>query len=97
MTPLIPQGLEPIAVWDANEPGWHAGPWRDRAAWVGEHVGDTVYIYRVGFYLLDTAFAVVSRFVPGERGSKRAEDGEPVTEDVIVPLAELPPERLLRP
>lgn len=97
MTVGIPEGLEPLAVWDPREPGYRDGPWRNRAAWAGEHIGDTKYIYRVEFYLLDTAFAVVSRFIPDDSGHKWASDGKPVTETVFVPLTGLPPAHLLRP
>ena len=93
---LIPEGLEPIGVWDANTPDWPRGPFRDRSEWIRQHVGNPNMIYRVTFYLLDTPFAVVDRFAADGNGFKWAENGEAVTETVFAPLGELPPDRLLR-
>lgn len=84
MTAIIPEGLEPLAVWDASSPGYMDGPWRERAAWTGERLGDTTYIYRVEFYVIDTAFAVVGRFIPNGDGRKQARAGGPLTETVFV-------------
>lgn len=94
-TPLVPDGLEPLAVWDATSPEWTRGPFRQRAEWVSRHVGNPVLIYRVAIYLIDAPFAVVDQFVPDGGGFKWAQDGEPVTETVFVPLSELPPAHLL--
>lgn len=106
----MPEGLEPLAVWDTHE---RLGPWRcggdgdreDRWAlmieaseWACSRVerpGDT---YRVEFYLLDMPFCVVYRHRRGEDGwlCWNPETRRPYEEEpVIVPLAELPPAYLL--
>lgn len=94
-TALVPEGLEPLGVWDANIPEYRRGPWRERAEWLGKHIGSPDFITRAAFYLLDAPFAVVDRFVVNSDGLKHAEDGEPVTETVFAPLAGLPPAHLL--
>lgn len=98
MSTLIPEGLEdlePLAIWDANTPDWIRGPWRERAEWVDEHLGETRYIYRAEFYLIDVPFAVVGRFVPDHGGLKWISGDKPVTETVTVPLTDLPPAHLM--
>lgn len=90
------EGLEPLAIWDASNPGWILGPWRERAEWVEEHLGSADFIYRTEFYLIDTPFAVVSRFVKNGDGRKWAKNGEAVTETGTVLLTGLPPEHLLK-
>jgi hypothetical protein len=94
VTAPIPEDLEPLAVWDAAK--GYCDHYVERSEWAKRHLGDPRYIYHVEFYLLDTAFAVAGRFVPNVAGLKWQKDGEPVTETVIVPLAELPPAHLLR-
>lgn len=91
------QGLEPVAIRDAKDPEWARNPWYRRAEWARAHLGNPDFIYRAEFYLIDTAFAVVSRFIPDSDGRKWARDGTPVTETATVLLTELPPEYLLRP
>lgn len=96
MTPAIPEGLEPLAVWDARENG--LGHYIERAEWVERHLGDPRFIYRAEFYLIDAPFAVVHKFARNGDGRKWAANGEPVTKPpVTVPLTELPPTHLLRP
>lgn len=107
MTAAIPDGLEPVAVWDARDP-LNSQPdvprWLESAEWAKAHIPRVNDTYRVEFYLLDTPFAVVHRFAVNAEGLKyaighlaRLDNREPATEPpVIVPLAELPPEHLLR-
>ena len=104
MTAVVPDGLEPLAVWDARD---CTGPWRvttggeefyrsfDAACWMVGHVERARDVVRIEFYLFDAPFAVAHR-VTGRFELDRA-TGEPEQEPpVIVPLAELPPARLLR-
>lgn len=70
-------------MWDM--PGgfetWTVSDPKEAASWLFAHLGPSAHLARVEFYVLDMAFAVAWPY-----------DGPPVT----VPLAELPPERLLR-
>jgi hypothetical protein len=95
VTAVIPEGLEPLAVWDAHDPG----PWRERTEWVDGQLGGRANLtYRIDFYLLDAPFAAVHRYRLDDSGHKfaKAPDGEIATEPpVIVPLAELPPAHLM--
>lgn len=89
---VIPEGLEPLAVWDVRG---DRGPWMRRAVpgtpgatrmieaaqWVCRNITPAASVYRVDFYLLDGPFAVVYCF-----------EAEPV----IMPLDGLPPEHLLK-
>lgn len=95
---VIPEGLEPLAAWDARDSSWAFGPYAERAGWVKQHLGDPRYVYRAEFYVHDTGFAVVHSYARNADGRKHDRpDGKIATEPpVIVPLAELPPERLLR-
>ena len=98
-TALIPEGLEPLAVWDAGSitdfsPEQHVetGRWHER------HIGRANDTYRVEFYLVDAPLAVAYRYKRNGDGFKYQdpETGEAATEEpVIVPLGELPPARLL--
>jgi hypothetical protein len=108
-TVVIPEGLEPLAVWDVRE---RLGPWRrctavgeethrsiDAAQWLIRNTSPARDIYRVEFYLLDAPFAVVHRYKRNTAGFKYQdpEAGSIAVEPpVIVPLAELPPAHLLR-
>ena len=104
MTALIPDGLEPLGVWDLDD---CTGPWRvttggeafyrafNSACWMVGHIERARDTVRIEFYVFDGPFAVVRR-VTGRFDLDRA-TGEPEREPpVIVPLAELPPEHLLR-
>ena len=99
---VIPEGLEPLAVWDAG-PGWVDGLVDERIAWARQHILRVNDTYRVEFYLIDAPFAVVHRFKLDANGRKYAlgeysfiSDGEPAREEpVVVPLGGLPPARLL--
>lgn len=104
----IPEGLEPLAVWDVRE---RLGPWRewtnggeetddsvDAVLWAMCNLAPSRNIYRIEFYLLDCPLAVVHRWKLGEDGRKFALEpgGEGVTEAPAVQmLAELPPAHLL--
>lgn len=98
MTAVIPEGLEPLGVWDTrtvDNAWWYH--WKTAVTWANRHIpraGDT---YRAEFYLIDAPFAVICRFKRDENGFKYQQDGEIATEPpVIVPLTELPPAHLLR-
>lgn len=92
----IPDGLKPIATWDAGDGLWARGPWRERADWATGHIGGTRFIRRIDFHLIDAPFAIVTRYKRTGSGAKYAENGEPALEDpAIITLAELPPEHLL--
>jgi hypothetical protein len=91
---------EPLGVWDTRgvESTWleHMG---EASEWARVHIPDAVRTYRAEFYLFDAPFAVVHRYKLDDSGHKFAWDpGQPPVTDppVIVPLAELPPERLLK-
>jgi hypothetical protein len=93
VTAVIPEGLEPAAVWDVRG---DRGPWLRRAVpetpeaarmieaaqWVCRNITPAANVYRVDFYALDAPFAVVHRF--------EAEG------PVVVLLDGLPPAHLLR-
>lgn len=101
----VPEGLEPLGVWDAGnmcEYGFLRTT-VERAAWAARHLGDPQFIRRVEFHRLgigDRAApaAVVHRYACNADGFKyNSPDGKTViVPPVIVPLAELPPEHLLR-
>jgi hypothetical protein len=92
----IPDGLEPIATWDAGDGLWIRGPWRERADWATTHIGGTRFIRRIDFHLIDAPLAIVTRYKRSGSGAKYAADGEPALEDpATVPLDELPPAHLL--
>jgi hypothetical protein len=102
VTALIPEGLEPVAVWDDTDPEWAEGTLSDRFFWTTGHspIGHVYRARRIAFYLLDGPFAVIYRYrndFRGYIGRERPPSGFPEDEPVIVPLAELPPEHLLRP
>lgn len=107
----ITEGLEPLAVWDTHERlgPWRAGGDEDReerwALMTGatdwakqQHIERLEDTYRVEFYLLDMPFGVVYRHMRifgrlvWNPETRRPHEEEPV----IVPLAELPPEHLLK-
>lgn len=97
---VIPDGAELLGVWDCNDQSsaWWTTRQPQMRDWAKAHierVNDTV---RLDFYLLDGPFAVAYRV-------RRDEDGKlifdqstqgAVTETAVQPLAELPPEHLLR-
>jgi len=99
----IPDGLEPVGVWDAG-PGWVDDVVGEKIAWAREHIDRVNDTYRVEFYLVDAPFAVVHRFKVNAEGRKYAighqsfiSNGEPAREEpVTVTLDELPPAHLLR-
>jgi hypothetical protein len=99
----IPAGLEPLAVWDTRDDAFWDGTGALLRAcgaitWAGQHIPGRNEAYRIEFYLLDGPYAVVSRYALNADGLKYAdpETGGATTEPpVIVPLAELPPARLL--
>jgi hypothetical protein len=94
--PGIPEGLEPLAVWDSTEPGWCDEHWRERTEWAVLHL-DAEFTYRAEFYLIDAPFAVVHKFARNGDGRKWAANGEAMTEPpAILPLTELPPAHLVR-
>jgi hypothetical protein len=105
---IIPEGLEPLAVWDCREPAWGLGrgwgiglacaeAFREAREWAEVNIDANHRTYRAEFYLLDAPFAVLYRYKRDEAGFLVVSEGEPVTEPpVIVPLAELPPAHLLR-
>lgn len=100
MTTLaIPEGLEPLAAWDARD-GYTVEKMQQTAWWIKDHLGRQLaaHVYRVEFYLLDGPFAVVSCYKLNADGFRHnGPDGKIATEPpVIVPLAELPPAHLLR-
>lgn len=103
MTALIPEGLEPLAVWDVRAADWRStlpGGAPGMTLWIWDHLGgNPSTIHRVEFYLPDTPFAVVYRYELEGEGFKYLDLAtmEAATEPpVIVPLAELPPEHLLK-
>ena len=108
VTALIPEGLEPLAVWDVRDPD---GPWGRRGTadrvnlmieainWAEARIDRSVDTFRVEFYLLDAPFAVAYRNMRDEdrRLVWNPETRCPYEEPpVIVPLAELPPAHLLK-
>lgn len=100
MTALIPEGQEPLAVWDAkNRPdNWTDGETQQMAWWMQTRMNRFASdAYRVEFYMLDGPFAVVCAFKRNGAGYKHnGPDGEIATElPELVPLTELPPEHLM--
>lgn len=101
MSTVIPEGLEPLAVWDAG-PGWIDAHVEEKITWAREHIERVTDTYRVEFHRLEIGdraapFAVVHRYARNENGYKHnGSDGEIATEPpVVVPLGELPPAHLL--
>ncbi|HEY2075193.1 MAG TPA: hypothetical protein VGH53_02550 [Streptosporangiaceae bacterium] len=109
MTATALESLEPLAVWDTHR---GQGPWRavsdeerridlmiEAYEWARPHIERTADTFRVEFYLLDAPFAVIYRHRRGQ-GARLAwnpETRRPYEEEpAVVPLAELPPEHLLR-
>jgi hypothetical protein len=101
VTAVVPEGLEPLAVWDArDEAFWDGHDALLRAcgaiAWAKDRIPARNDACRIEFYLLDAPFAVVTHFARDADGFKYAQDGQAVTEPpVVVPLDELPPAHLL--
>lgn len=103
MTALIPEGLEPLAVWDVRAAEWGStwlGDTRGAVLWIWDHLGgNPSTIRRVEFYVLDGPFAVVYRYALQDEGFKYQDLATweaAVEPPVIVPLAELPPAHLLK-
>lgn len=98
MSVAIPEGLDPVGVWDASSRRWVDEHWRERVAWAQQHIPDVDATYRVEFYLIDSPFAVVHRYGrnPGNHKHRDPATGEIARDEpVILPLAELPPACLL--
>ena len=102
---LIPEGLEPLAVWDTRDID---GLWRcggdicmlgEATRWANAHIREATRTYRVEFYLLDSPFAVLYRYKVDDDGRKFALEpgGDALTEEepVVQMLGELPPAHLL--
>jgi hypothetical protein len=100
MTALIPDGLEPIAVWDCNDRDgtWWTDGMPERIKWAKANVPRVNDTLRLDFYLLDAPFMVAYRIKRDLRGKlAQTPAGEPMLDEpVIVPLAELPPAHLLK-
>jgi hypothetical protein len=90
----LPELPPPVAVWDANEPGW-AHPrqrWEQRYAWARRYIELLPETFRIEFYLLDGPFAVVHRYQVNADGFRWRLNGAPAEKDLeIVTLPELPP------
>ena len=89
----------PLAVWDAGDP-LNCQPdvprWLESTEWAMAHIPRANDTWRVEFYLIDAPFAVVHRFAVNDAERKYFSGGKVAREEpVIVPLAELPPARLL--
>lgn len=86
MNVQIPEGLEPLAVWDVrgkwSDPG-AIGPWLcmtppgepfydsfHAASWVVGNIDRACDVFRIEFYMLDAPFAVVHRYKRNEDGFK---------------------------
>jgi hypothetical protein len=98
VTVVIPEGLEPLAVWDARC-GYHPLKGAAIAWWIKLNLAwDAADVCRVEFYVLDAPFAVVTRHKRNPDGFKftNPRTSEITGAPVIVPLAELPPAHLLR-
>jgi hypothetical protein len=99
--PAIPDGLEPLAVWDARDP-LNCQPdvprYLESTEWAKAHIERVNDTYRAEFYLVDGPFAVVHRYSADDTGRRLllAGDGELATEEPVVQmLDELPPAHLL--
>jgi hypothetical protein len=90
---------EPLATWNANDPGW--ADWRYRgeaSAWAKEHLPDADSTWRAEFFLVDAPFAVVYEFATDDEGRVRYDPAQrcPVmAEPATVILDSLPPAHLL--
>ncbi len=97
---VIPDGLEPLAVWDCNDRDgtWWTDGTPERIKWAKANVPRVNDTIRLDFYLLAAPFAVAYRIKSDVRGKlAQLPTGEPMLDEpVIVPLDELPPERLLK-
>lgn len=103
MTTTIPEGLEPLAVWDAGAPGWVDANVAEKIAWATAHIERVNDTYRVEFHRLEIGgrsapLAVVHRYKRNADGYKYQDpetDSIATEPPVIVPLAEPPPAHLL--
>lgn len=105
----VPEGLEPLGVWDCREPDWGLGrgwgigltcaqPLREMREWAMAHIEGVNETYRAEFYLLDGPFAVLYRYERDRCGFLVADDetGYPATASPVVQaLDELPLPHLL--
>lgn len=99
---LVPDGLEPLGVWDARD-SWVDDLVNERIAWAREHIPRVNDTYRAEFYLLDSPIAILYRYAVNTEGRKYAlarsefiADVEPATEPPVVQiLGGLPPAHLL--
>jgi hypothetical protein len=96
----LPDGIEPLAVWDANDPdGLYCRHLVDAAIWSNEHLPDGGWnVHTVEFYVMDIPFALCYGFRRDDDGklyvdpeTGRLEQTGPVT----LLLDELPPRHLL--
>jgi len=91
--------VAPLAVWDANAPGYFRSPLREEAfAWAIAHAGADEDTHRVEFFLADVPFARVFRYARDESGRRYLDPAtgspaEVAPTDVV--LGELPPEHLM--
>ncbi len=94
---LLPEGLEPLGVWDVDE-SW--GAWRrhlrEAGPWARDHIRDSNRTVRAEFYLLDAPLAVVYRLAEDSSGRLIWRDGPVCEEPAVEVLDELPPAHLLR-
>ena len=94
----IPDGLEPVAVWDTGY-RWCDDDVNEKIAWARQHIDRVNDTWKVEFYATEPPHAIVHRFKRNDNGRKHV---DPLTGNiacdppVIVPLGELPPAHLLR-
>ena len=105
----IPDGLEPVAVWDGPERAhltFTDGELDQVAWWLQKHLTEHARdAYRIDFHRIDIGdrtahIAIVHRYARNADGYKHNDPATgkiAIEEPVIVPLDELPPEHLLRP
>ena len=92
--PVIPEGLEPLAVWGPHTPGWAGGNVMEKIEWAKAHIPNAKNALRAELYQTpDGPVALMRYFAPNPiyPGGPRA-----LEPPVVVPLAELPPAHLLR-
>lgn len=97
---VIPEGLEPLAVWGPHAPGWVDGNVYEKIAWAEAHIDRAADALRAEFYLTPGGPVALVRYFARDAGGRKYQDhasGEPAVEPpVIVPLGALPPGHLLR-
>lgn len=98
MTAVIPEGLEPVGVWDCASRVWADQHMQERIDWAKAHMqrpGDTCY---AEFYLVDAPFAVLHRVKRNENGRAYLDPftgGVAMEQPAVQALTELPPAHLL--